>query len=74
MYSSKFAGFHQKLFFEIARNPSVYAALSDICVIITRASIFLTIPVVFIYTFLLKLQIVLLVFVNQKEIYTFSFV
>lgn len=48
MYSSKFAGFHQKLFFEIARNPSVYAALSDVCVIITRASILLTIPVAFI--------------------------
>ena len=61
MYRSKFAGFHQKLFFEIARKPSVYAALSDVCVIITQASIRRTMPVAFIYKFLLDLQIVVLV-------------
>jgi hypothetical protein len=46
--SFKICWFHQKLFFEIARKPSVYAALSDVCVIITQASIRRTIPVAFI--------------------------
>jgi len=40
---------------KIVRNPSVYKALSDFCVIITRASTLLTMPVAFI--FLSPLQI-----------------
>ena len=57
----------QKMLFSVknfslkfARNPSIYKVLSHFCVIITQASIRRTIPVAFIYSFLLKLQIVLL--------------
>ena len=55
---------------QIIENPSVYAALSDFCVIITRASIFLTIPVAFIYTKIsLLYKFVLLVSVKQGDLY-----
>jgi len=54
---------------KIVRKPNVYKALSHFCVIITRASMRHTIPVAFIYTFLLKLQIVLLVFVIKRNLY-----
>ena len=64
MYRSKYAVFRQKFFFKNRLKPSIYKAFSHFCVIITRASILLTIPVAFIYTFLLKLQIVMLVSVN----------
>lgn len=53
---------------KIARKASVYNGLSHFCVIITRASMRRTIPVAFIYTFLLKLQIVILLFVITGEI------
>ena len=51
---------------KIARNPSIYKGLSHF---LTRASIRRTIPVAFIYTFLHKLQIVLLLSVIVGEIY-----
>ena len=38
---------------ETARKPSIHKALTHFCVIITRASILLTIPVAFIYSVLL---------------------
>ena len=53
MYRSKYAVFVKIFSIKIARKPSIYKALSHFCVIITRASILLTIPVAFIYTSLL---------------------
>ena len=45
---------------KISENLNVYAGFVDFCPIIPYSSILRTIPVAFIYTFLLKLQIVLL--------------
>ena len=42
------------------QNPSIYTGFDNLCPIITHYSILRTIPVAFIYTFLLKNQIVLL--------------
>ena len=61
--------FVKKFSSKIARKPSIYKAFSHFCVIITRASIRRTIPVAFIYTFLLKLQIVILLSVKRRKIY-----
>ncbi len=55
--------------FKTARKPSNYKALSHFCVIITRASTRRTIPVAFIYIYLLILQITLLVSVNAGDLY-----
>ena len=49
MYRSKYAVFVKNFSSKIDRMSSVYKALSHFCVIITRASILLTIPVAFIY-------------------------
>ena len=54
---------------QTSEKPSVYAGFVDFCPIIPYSSILRTIPVAFIYPFLLKLQIVLLLSVN-KGIYT----
>ena len=52
------------------RNPSVYAALSDFCIIITRASILRTIPVAFIiYNNLLALQSPTVSICKQGDLY-----
>ena len=64
MYGQNMLFFVKNFCSKITQKPSIYKGLSHFCVIITRASILLTIPVAFIYTFLLKLQIVLLVSVN----------
>jgi len=58
---------------QTSENPSVYAALSNFCVIITRASIRRTIPVAFMYIYLLILQITLLVSVNQGDLHLIYF-
>ena len=52
MYRSKYAVFVKNFSSKIARKPSIYKGLSHFCVIITRASILLTIPVAFIYLLL----------------------
>ncbi len=70
MYRSKYSVFRQIFFFKNRpQTQCIYKALSHFCVIITRASILLTIPVAFIYTFILKLQIVLLLSVITGAIY-----
>ena len=61
-FSIKFLGQNQ-------RKPQCLCGLSGFGVIITPASIRRTIPVAFIYTFLLNLQIVLLVSVKQGDLY-----
>ena len=60
MYRSIYAVFVKNFSSKIALKPSIYKDLLHFCVIITRASIRRTIPVAFIYSFLLNLQIVLL--------------
>ena len=50
-------------------KTSIYAHFDNFCPIIPYSSILRTIPVAFIYTFLLKLQIVLLLSVTYEEIY-----
>ncbi len=57
MYVSEYAVFVKNFSSKIARKSSIYKALLHFCVIITRASILLTIPVAFIYINLLALQI-----------------
>ena len=69
MYRSKYAVFVKNFSLKIARKDSVYAALSHFCVIITRASILLTIPVAFIYKISLLYKFVLLVSVKQGDLY-----
>ena len=46
------------------RKPYCLCTFQAVCPIIPHSSILLTIPVAFIYTFLLKIQIVTLVSVN----------
>ena len=48
MYGLKKPIFTKNFWTKNSKNPSVYAALSHFCVIITRASILRTIPVAFI--------------------------
>ena len=48
MYRSKYAVFVKKFSLKAARKPSIHKALRHFCVIITQASILLTIPVAFI--------------------------
>ena len=51
MYRSKSAVFRQNFSSKIACKPSIYKRLLHFCVIITRASILLTIPVAFMLLF-----------------------
>jgi len=49
MYRSKYAVFLSKVLFKNCQKTSVYAALSDFCVIITQASTRLKVPVALIH-------------------------
>ena len=69
MYRSKYAVFRQDFSWKIVRRPSIYKDLSHFCVIITRASTRLTIPVAFIYSLLVNSRITMLVFVKTRRLY-----
>ena len=61
--------FYQKFFLKNRRKPSIYKGLSHFRVIITRASILLTIPVAFIYKNSFVDLITLLLSVNIGVLY-----
>ena len=69
MYKSKYAVFCRKFFFKNCLQSQRLCSFIALGVIISHSSILLTIPVAFIYAFLLKLQIVMLVFVNGGDLY-----